>query len=151
MEGMIECENMFMFHWRNSPGQGSDIFIIRVCCLCTKPISEPMLEYCQLDKFQWNFSRNSILFIEVNELRNVDCKMTDIFLRPQCAQCANVATLPMVSSSPHVWGIPHHTNRTLIRHLGPSTEQQAFVHWQQKNGESGSFKRLVNIAKHWVK
>ena len=41
-----------------------------------KPLSEPMLEYCPLDpkeqiKFQWNFNRNSNIFIQENAFENV--------------------------------------------------------------------------------
>ena len=70
-----------------------------------KPLSQPMLEYCQLDpweqtsmKFQsqfihfysrkciWkcrNFNRNSYIFIQENAFENVVCKMELILSRPQ--------------------------------------------------------------------
>ena len=52
-----------------------------------KPLSEPMLEYCQLDpskKFQWNLDRNSYTFIQENAFEDVVWKMAAILPRPQC-------------------------------------------------------------------
>ena len=53
----------------------------------TRPLSELMLPYCQLDPrniFQWNFIQNSKVFIQGNALENVALKMADILSRPQC-------------------------------------------------------------------
>ena len=52
-----------------------------------KPLSEPMLEYCQLDpwdKLQRNFNQNSYIFIQESAFENVVWKMAAIFSRPQC-------------------------------------------------------------------
>ena len=52
-----------------------------------KLLSEPMLEYCLLDhmeQFQWNFNRNSNIFIHENEFQSVVCEMAPILSRPQC-------------------------------------------------------------------
>ena len=49
---------------------------------CTKPLSEPMLPYYQLDPkehYQWNFIQNSKLFINKNALQNFVSKMAVIF------------------------------------------------------------------------
>ena len=46
-------------------------------------LSEPMLEYCQLDP-QWNFNRNSYISIQENAVENASCKMAPISSRPQC-------------------------------------------------------------------
>ena len=46
-----------------------------------KPLSGPMLEYCQLDpwnKLQWNVNRNSNIFIHENAFESVVCEMTSI-------------------------------------------------------------------------
>ena len=36
------------------------------------------------NKFQWNFNRNSNIFIQENAFQNVVCDMTSILSRPQC-------------------------------------------------------------------
>ena len=35
-------------------------------------------------KFQWNFNRNSNIFIQENAFENVVCEMASILSRPQC-------------------------------------------------------------------
>ena len=53
----------------------------------TKPLSEPMLEYCELDpqeqKLQWIFNQNSWIFIQENAFEKVICKMPAILRQPQ--------------------------------------------------------------------
>ena len=54
-----------------------------------KPLSEPMLEYFNWtlwNKFQWNFNRNSNIFIHENEFESVVCEMAAILSRPQCVK-----------------------------------------------------------------
>ena len=38
------------------------------------------------DKLQWNFNRNSNIFIQENALENVVCEMASILSRPQCVK-----------------------------------------------------------------
>ena len=38
------------------------------------------------NKFQWNFNRNSNIFIQENALENVICEMASILSRPQCVK-----------------------------------------------------------------
>ena len=47
-----------------------------------KPLSEPMLEYCQFvpNKLQWNIKRNPHIFIQENTFENVVCEMAAFFL-----------------------------------------------------------------------
>ena len=48
-----------------------------------KPLSEPMLEiviWILENKLQWNFNRNSNIFIQENAFENVVCEMASIFL-----------------------------------------------------------------------
>ena len=54
---------------------GSTLVQIMACRLFgAKPLSNPMLSYCQLDnKLQWNFNQNTKLFIHKNE--NIFCEM----------------------------------------------------------------------------
>ena len=49
------------------------------------------------NKFQWNFSRNSNIFIEENTFENVVCKMLFISSRPQCV---NIMIMETLSDSP---------------------------------------------------
>ena len=53
-----------------------------------KPLSESMLEYCQLNialnKLQWKLNRNSYNFIQEDAFENVVCEMAAILSRPQC-------------------------------------------------------------------
>ena len=37
-----------------------------------------------MNKLQWNFNRNSNIFIQENALQNVVCEMASILSRPQC-------------------------------------------------------------------
>ena len=54
----------------------------------TKPLSEPMLEYnwTLRNKIQWNFNRNSNIFMQENVSENVFCKMVAILSQPQCVK-----------------------------------------------------------------
>ena len=58
------------------------------CCLAsTKPLSEPMLEYCYLDPQEQTivkFNRNSCFFIQENTFENVVWKMVAFLSQPQC-------------------------------------------------------------------
>ena len=50
----------------------------------TKPLSEPVLTYCQLDPkehISMNFIRNSNIFIQENMFENVVCQMVAILSR----------------------------------------------------------------------
>ena len=50
-----------------------------------KPLSETMLDYVNWtikNKLQWNFNRNSNIFIHENALENVVCEMVSIYLDP---------------------------------------------------------------------
>ena len=52
-----------------------------------KPLSEPMLPYCQLDAKEHTsvtFYLRFNIFIEGNALENVVCKMATILSQPQC-------------------------------------------------------------------
>ena len=57
------------------------------CCLVgTKPLSEPMLEYCWLDLYEQtsvNFNWNSHIFIQENTFENVIWEMSVILSQPQ--------------------------------------------------------------------
>ena len=49
-----------------------------------KPLSKPMLGYCQLElgnKPQWNFNQNEKLFFHKNASENIVCEMTAILSR----------------------------------------------------------------------
>ena len=52
-----------------------------------KPLSEPMLDYCQLDPCEhisMKIYQNTAIFIEENARENVVCEMASILSRPQC-------------------------------------------------------------------
>ena len=48
-----------------------------------KPLSETMIEYCQLNIFQWNIFWNSKVSIQENAFENVVWEMAAILSRPQ--------------------------------------------------------------------
>ena len=56
-----------------------------VCCLIgAKPLSEPMLGYCQLDAKEQTavkFKKNAKLFIHKNASQNIICEMAAILSR----------------------------------------------------------------------
>ena len=52
-----------------------------------KLLSEPVLDYCKLDlNFQWNFNKNSYIFIKENAFETVVCEVAAILSRLQCVQ-----------------------------------------------------------------
>ena len=55
------------------------------------------------NKLQWNFNRNSNIFIEENTFQNVVCEMSAILPRPQCVQHAVVHHLASMSYSTASW------------------------------------------------
>ena len=60
-----------------------------------KPLSEPMwdiVDWALGNKFQWNLTRNSYIFIHENAFENVVWKMAAILCRSQCVNL-NHATL----------------------------------------------------------
>ena len=53
----------------------------------TKPLSEPMMTYCQLDSKEQtsvNFQSNTTIFIQENAFENAVHEMAAILSRPQC-------------------------------------------------------------------
>ena len=50
------------------------------------------------NKFQWNFNRNSNIFIQENAIKNVVCEMAFILSRPQCVKKAR-AFIRMTNNS----------------------------------------------------
>ena len=42
------------------------------------------------NKLQWDFNRNSNIFIQENAVQNVVCKMASILSRPQCVKCISL-------------------------------------------------------------
>ena len=42
------------------------------------------------NKFQWNFNRNSNIFIHENAFENVVCNIASISSRPQCVKCVYI-------------------------------------------------------------
>ena len=60
-------------------------------------VSEPLLGWCNRtsrNKLQWNFNRNSKIFIQENTFENIVWKKTTILSRPLC-----VKTTPMKQST----------------------------------------------------
>ena len=55
-----------------------------------------MVNFTLGNKFQWNFNRNSNIFIQENAIENVVCEMASILSRPQCV---NVIVINTGSSS----------------------------------------------------
>ena len=64
------------------PWSGSALVQVMACRLLgAKALPEPMLAYCQLNKFQWNSNRNSIIFIQENAFESVVGQNGDYFVR----------------------------------------------------------------------
>ena len=51
------------------------------------------------NKLQWNFNRNSDIFIQENAFESIVCEMTAILSRPQCV---NIKMPPHQCRNPHV-------------------------------------------------
>ena len=64
---------------------GSALVQIMACCLIgAKPLSKPMLGYCQLDPYEQTSvksNQNTKLFIHENAFENIVCRMTTILSR----------------------------------------------------------------------
>ena len=61
----------------------SSVQVMAGCHLCTKPSTEPMLTYCQLDPWEWplvKFKSNTKISAEWNAYENVICKTAAICL-----------------------------------------------------------------------
>ena len=88
----LRPNDAYMRRWN-----GSSLVQIMACRLF-RPLSEPVLEYCQLDLFQWNFNRNSSIFIQENAFESVVWKMAAILSRPQWVKMGIVRYLAYVPS-----------------------------------------------------
>ena len=64
---------------RVSIGSGNGLSPVRQ--QASKPLPEPMLAYCQLNKLQWNLNQNKKNFIHENAFESVVCEMTAILSR----------------------------------------------------------------------
>ena len=56
-----------------------------------KPLSEPMLKYCQLDPWEQilvKFTRNLNISIQENAFENAVCEIAVILPRPQCVNAS---------------------------------------------------------------
>ena len=58
-----------------------------------KPLSEPMLPYCQLDPKEHISVKFHLKSIQVNALENVICKMAAISSQPQCVNNGDTTAL----------------------------------------------------------
>ena len=69
--------------------------------LCAKPLSEPKLDYCQLDPtyFSETFNQNANFSTEGNAFENVGCEMAAILSQPQGVNY----TLKQGSNEHHLW------------------------------------------------
>ena len=126
-----------------------------------KPLTEPMLENCQLDagiKLQWNFNRNSNISVQEKAFENVVYKMAPILSLPQCVYKQNICEMyytpvkasPGVSLSPieGLWGSQKYpgqpdTSATIIcwnqahwnQHLSVYHTEQS-EQWEQREQET---------------
>ena len=64
-----------------SPGRSQAII-----CICCGDI----VNWSLRNKLQWNFNRNSNIFIQENALEHVVCEMASILSRPQCVKYMGV-------------------------------------------------------------
>ena len=56
------------------------------------------------NKVQWNFNRNSNIFIQENAFQNVVCEMASILSRPQCvSQCGLLQIGPLRTHFSEIW------------------------------------------------
>ena len=89
------------------------------------------------NKPQWNFNRNSNIFIQENEFESVVWKMAAILSRPQCVKRF------IIGYGFDAWGI-------VFTKLGPSTDQRQCIWWTVCNflGCKGSWRiyGLENLA-----
>ena len=60
--------------------------------LVPKPLSEPMVTYCQFlgNKPRWHFNQNTTIFIQDNKFANVVCELVAILSRSQCVKLSRV-------------------------------------------------------------
>ena len=98
---------------------------IMACCLVgSKPLSEPMMEYCWFDHLEHisvTFNRNSHVFIQENAFEYVVCEMPAILSRSQCDIPLAYSRLCIVAIVKFVvcgfrWSIWPHSSRFLHRY-----------------------------------
>ena len=82
---------------------GSELVLIIACRLFdTKPLSKPMLGYCQMDTYEKNVNQNTTLFIHENASENIGCEMAAILSRGdelrRFALCDAIAHLIQLSA-----------------------------------------------------
>ena len=68
---MVSCSQLFGKRHKNAAIAAS--------------LNAPLWNWC--NKLQWNFNRNSNIFIQENAFENVVCEMASILSRPQCVKC----------------------------------------------------------------
>ena len=88
------CYFCTLTHWdwvTHTCGRHTKLVQITACRLtCAKPLSEPMLEYCQFgisNKLRWNqnsVNRNIYIFNQENTFENIVWNMAVILSQPQC-------------------------------------------------------------------
>ena len=74
-----------------------------------KPLSEPMLEYCEFEQISWNVNRNSCIFIQENPRENVVCEMAVILSRPQYDICG----VPIITDERNATGFDEMSGKFL--------------------------------------
>ena len=80
---------------------------IMVCRLFgSKPLSKPMLPYCQLDSEECVSVKSNFkfkVFVNEDSLENVVCEMVAILPLPQCVNSAWVSWCYVAVTVPHLW------------------------------------------------
>ena len=72
------------------------------------------------NKLQWNFNRNSNIFIQENALENVVCEMASILSRPQCVNPSHESkVLWLLCWDSKLWFSPNQTIIFLFRIRNP--------------------------------
>ena len=82
------------------------------CLFGTKPLSEPMLPYCQLDPKEYislKFYSKFEIFIKGNGIENVVCENENILSQPQCVN----VWMPWTMTWLHIHSCNHRGNISL--------------------------------------
>ena len=76
------------------------------------------------NKIQWNFNRNSNIFIEENTFDHIVCERSAIFSRPQCVKILTAP--PQVATGPCDYHLPMSSGHVVIPSPAPQLQNHTY-------------------------
>ena len=124
---------------------------------CSLDGAKPYLNQCWnivnwtlRNKLQWNFNRNSYIFIQENVLQKVVCEMASILSRPQCVKMHE--SWETFSWTSGIWGFVWKKSNLSIKEMLEITTPvfSKYAIWSQykkvNNGDNEGIMRIFEIS-----